>query len=104
MKRQEFRKQFLSPGFVKRMASGDLRQVPWPLGTQALNEVNKNLPLRAERVKQNRSGVFYRMPVVDVLLKCPEQQNRVGQCGRDTKRTSIRDLANPTAPKGNKCD
>lgn len=86
------------------MASGDLRQVPWPLGTQALNEVNKNLPLRAERVKQNRSGVFYRMPVVDVLLKCPEQQNRVGQCGRDAKRTSIRDLANPTAPKGNKCD
>lgn len=40
-KKREFRKQFLSLGFVERMASVDLRQVPWPLGTQVLDEANK---------------------------------------------------------------
>lgn len=37
--KREFRKQFLSLGFVERMASVDLR--PWPLGTQVLDEANK---------------------------------------------------------------
>lgn len=82
-KKREFRKQFLSLGFVERMASVDLRQVPWPLGTQVLDEANKTSLPGLGGSSRTDAGLFHRTSAVGVLLKCPEQENRVGQCSRD---------------------
>lgn len=60
----------------------DLRQVPWPLGMQVLDEANKTSLPGLGGSGRTDAGLFHRMPVVDVLLKCPEQ-NIVGQYSRD---------------------